>query len=82
MEQRIEKLYRVNGVTPCADDVCVVDMRSMSLIQGGAIFRLTDGLEMAQKLNTSVGAPYFTAVPTADCGRYTTRGSRVIREKT
>ena len=82
MNSKIESLYRVNGIEPRFDDVCVVDSRTMTLVQGGAIFRRTDGLEMAQKLNTSVGAPYFTAVPTADCGRYMTRGSRVIREKT
>jgi hypothetical protein len=80
MNSKIESLYRVNGIEPRVDDVCIVDSRTMTLVQGGAIFRRADGLRMVQQLTDYVGRPCFIALPTADCGPYMGRASRVVKE--
>jgi len=81
MDERIKKLYAVAGVEPRDDDVCVVDTRSMSLVQGGAIWNRGAGEELAGELNAFVGERVFKAVPTADCGPMTAHASRVVRRQ-
>lgn len=79
MDDRVKRLYAVAGVEPRHDDVCIVDTRTMSLVQGGAIFRRADGLAMVQQLSAYIGRPCFSALPSVDCGPYTRRASRVVK---
>ena len=81
MDDRIKALYAVAGIEPRVDDVCIVDTRTMSLVQGGAIFRRAEGLRLVKQLADYVGRPCFMALSTAECGVYTRRASRVVRMK-
>jgi hypothetical protein len=80
MDERVQRLYAVNGVEPQDDDVCLVDTRTRSLVQGGMIWRAGAGEALASQLNRFVDSGrVFKTVPTVECGEFTTRASRVIK---
>jgi hypothetical protein len=80
MDERVSRLYAVNGVEPQDEDVCLVDTRTQSLVQGGMIWRSGAGEALASQLNRFLDAGMvFKTVPTRDCGHYTARASRVIK---
>lgn len=79
MDERVQRLYAVAGVEQQRDDVCLVDTRTQSLVQGGAIWSQSAGESLASQLNRFTGGEHFKALPTRDCGPYTQRASRVVR---